>query len=213
MLYLVVIGDVVASRTIPTRDKLQQTLATTIEHVNELAADRLASPYTITLGDEFQAVYKRSDSLLTDFLRLFGAIHPVKLRIAVGVSEITTPLNTRQALGMDGPAFYRARHVMEELKKQKGCIIQIDQGVPEPWLVNQSLRLLSRLLTGWKRETFVTLISLSENVPVGEIARRQGVTERAIYKRIRMNNLREILGIFVTIEAELDTVMRSVDEH
>ncbi len=204
MLYLVVIGDVVASRAAGSRGALQRSLDGAVGRVNAAARRRLASPYTITLGDEFQAVYRSPRGLFCDLWSLLETLHPVALRFAVGVGGIETPINKRQALGMDGPSFYRARHTMEALKRERGSIVQIEADPGALALANHALRLTCRLVAGWKRDTLATLVRMGAGVSVEEIARQMKVTQRAIFKRIRANCLREILAVAQAVESELE---------
>jgi len=212
MRYVAVIGDLVASREAGNRGELQRVLAGAVEQANVAARERLASPYTITLGDEFQALYRSPEALLGDFWALLDALHPVRLRLAAGIGEIATPINDRQALGMDGPAFYRARRTMDELKRERDSIVQLEGESGTLALVNPALRLVCRLIAGWKRETLSILIRLAEGLPVEEIARHMGVTERAVFKRIRTNSLREVLSVAGAVESELAAAMGEADE-
>ncbi len=207
MPYLVVIGDVVASRAADSRGELQRSLTAAIERLNAAARRRLASPYTITLGDEFQAVYSSSRALLSDFWLLLEALYPVKIRLAAGVGEIVTPINERQALGMDGPSFYSARAVMDDLKKERESIIRIEAGAGTLELSNAALRLVCRVIAGWKRDTLSTFVRLAGGHAVEEIARQMKVTQRAIFKRLRANSLREVLAVAAAVESELEKVM------
>ena len=207
MRYAVVIGDVVASRAARSRGALQRSLGAAVQRVNASARRRLASPYTITLGDEFQAVYRSPRGLLADLWALLDALHPVALRFAVGVGDIATPINRRQALGMDGASFYRARHTMEALKKERRSIVQVQGGPGELTLANHALRLACRLVAGWRHDTLSTFVCLGAGDPVERIARRSRVTERAIFKRIRANSLREILAVAGAVESELEEAL------
>src|SRR5580698_4555464 len=121
MKYLVVIGDVVASKQLPERANFQRQLGkwlSSTSHSNE----NLASPYTITLGDEFQAVYRNATFLFGDLVSIMTAIYRAKVKISLGIGKLTTRLNRKQALGMDGPAFHRARELMTDLKQQSNLL-------------------------------------------------------------------------------------------
>ncbi len=53
MNYIVVIADVVASRNIADRALIQDQFVATLSRLNDRNL-QLVSPYTVTLGDEFQ---------------------------------------------------------------------------------------------------------------------------------------------------------------
>src|SRR5438270_9561839 len=100
---LAVIGDIVLSRAIAQRAEFQKQLRRTLDNINKRSA--MASPYTITLGDEFQAVYRDPRGVFVDILTIMERIAPVSARFAIGVGTLRTPINPTQAIGMDGPAF------------------------------------------------------------------------------------------------------------
>ncbi len=212
MRYLAVIGDLVASREAENRGALQRALVDAVERANAAGRQRLASPFTITLGDEFQALYRSPEALLSDFWELLDALHPVGLRLAAGIGEIATPINDRQALGMDGPAFYRARRTMDALKRERDSILQLEGEGGTLALANSSLRLVCRLMAGWKRETLSILIRLAKGLTVEQIARHMGVSERAVFKRIRTNSVREVLSVAAAVESELAAKMEDAGE-
>ena len=57
-MYLALIADVIDSKTVQERFDLQKQLEKTLQKMNELFGDCLASRFTLTLGDEFQALLK-----------------------------------------------------------------------------------------------------------------------------------------------------------
>ena len=57
-MYLALIADVIDSKTVQERFDLQKQLEKTLQKINELVKDYLASSFTLTLGDEFQALLK-----------------------------------------------------------------------------------------------------------------------------------------------------------
>ena len=61
---IAVIGDIVKSKSIVNRGEVQEQLKTVLNDINQKFADHLASKFTLTLGDEFQAVFRTGDHLL-----------------------------------------------------------------------------------------------------------------------------------------------------
>ena len=84
------IADIVGSPNLEERGQAQSRVIRVLYDVNRRGRP-IVSPHILTLDDEFQAVF------------------------SCGVGEITTAINTAQALGMDGPAFYAARDGLEDL--------------------------------------------------------------------------------------------------
>lgn len=151
--------------------------------------------YTLTLGDEFQAVFATADHVFDDIVQILGALHPDQVRFSLGLGNITTELNLDQALGMDGPAFYRARDGIEQLK-DSGDLLRL-VGLPDRWaaLAQGSLRLLSKWIQKWEANRLAVLHGLLSGDPVKAISTDLGVTEQAVYKNIRSGGLDAVIEV------------------
>ena len=80
---------------------------------------QLGSKFSITLGDEFQGLLTEPGGILEIIQYIKFRMHPVSGRFGVGIGEITTPIDPEQSLGADGPAYHRARRMVEYLKKNE----------------------------------------------------------------------------------------------
>lgn len=196
--YLVLIGDLEGSRELQARDRddAQQKLKSILEAIR---ADNntIASPPTITLGDEFQTVYHRADALFLHIWRIQAALHPLFLRFGVGRGTLSTAINTEQAIGMDGPAFHRARSALEHLKETRG-LFRMEAQDPEDrvsLLINQSLELVAHEMRGWKQRRFAILCSLKAGRKYKEISEAQGISKSAFYKNVEAGALDTIIAI------------------
>jgi hypothetical protein len=219
MKHLVVIGDIVLSRRLPDRAGVQQKLERVLEELNLQHADKLASPYTITLGDEFQAVYRDATPALRDAIRILEALSPVRVRFALSPGAIVTRINPQQALGMDGPAFHEARDAITGLKT-RNCLLAVTGAAIQPGpLVADSLDLISSVLSGWDGKRFQMLRRLVEMEPwtdggsygksiVKGMATEIGISERAVYKSFKANAIKPIARILSDIGTMLDASMR-----
>lgn len=207
MQVIAVIGDLVASREVPRREAFQRRLAGVLAGVGRTAR-RLASPYTITLGDEFQAVYRGADTLFADLAAILAEIHPVRARFAVGVGALTTRLNPRQALGMDGPVFHQARAALTALKDEGG-LLRIAGPRPADWaLANHALDLLSHHVAGWRANRLQVLAALLRGRTVREMEAAMPISRVAVYKNIRAAALDDIAGICHELTRALDRALR-----
>ena len=68
MQVLVLIADIVESRSIPNRAVYQRKLQELLHTINSRSRQNLLSPYTITVGDEFQALYRNTYGLFSDVM-------------------------------------------------------------------------------------------------------------------------------------------------
>ncbi len=207
MQVLAIVGDIVGSRGVTQRAAFQRKLEKRFVRTNA-EAQALASPYTITLGDEFQAVYRGADSLWADLCAVLAEIHPVKARLAIGVGELTTRINAEQALGMDGPAFHRARETLNALKADER-LLRIGGAAAAEWtLANHVLNLLSHQLEGWSQNLLWVLAGLLRGQPVSEIERGMKISRVAIYKNIRAAALDDVVGICQELTGALNRALR-----
>lgn len=194
MSVLVVIGDMIDSRNVPDRSALQQTLQHVVGQLNQ--QQRALSPYTITLGDEFQALPANADTLFIDAMRIQAALYPVQIRFSVAIGQLSTPINPKQALGMDGPAFHSARNGIDILRKQRG--LYHISGLPGPLgeMANASLPLLGHHVAKWKQRRLAITAALGAGNKVSDIATSLGISEQAVYKSISEGAVDHALALF-----------------
>ena len=183
---LVLIGDIEDSKSVQNRDReaLQEILSDELKTINAEYAKGIVSPYTITLGDEFQAVFDRADAVFVQMLKIMSAIHPIGVRFSLAVGNIDTPINTEQAIGMDGPAFHQARRGIE-LLKENGYLFNIgfkDDNSPELRIINNSLQLLSGEMRGWNKRRLIILHMMKEGYDYKEISESLDISKPAFYK-------------------------------
>jgi hypothetical protein len=208
MKYLVLIGDIVASRRLPARAQFQRKVRTLLQDVNRRHSS-LVSPYTLTLGDEFQAVYRRADTAFADVFRLLAGIAPVQARFALAVGGIVTPINAKQSIGMDGPAFHDARAELERLKAERR-LLGVHGGGSARWaLPEASLAVLSGLVEGWWPKRLELFAGLLAGGVVPELAQQTGITPRAVNKNIRAADLDEWKRILDEITRLLNEDLKS----
>jgi hypothetical protein len=200
---IVLIGDVVASRKIRERAAFDGILLETLDVLNQRNA-HILSPYTVTIGDEFQAVFSRVDALLSDVVSIMAAVHPKKIRFSFGVDTLIKPINPLRAIGMDGPAFYEARDGIVKLKKTKNLLAVGGENIPRIPLLRQVLFLISHRMGKWHKTRFQVMAMLQRGTPVKEIAARLGISDQAVYKNIQAGALDVIIELFKEIEAILN---------
>ncbi len=203
---VVLIGDIVLSRRIKNRDAFDKVLLDTmgkLSHQNPA----ILSPYTLTLGDEIQAVFSRAGSLFSDAISILSAIYPEKMRFSISLGALTKPINPEQAIGMDGPAFYHARDGIESLKKTGYLFDVSGDGISHLDLLRQTLSLISLKMGKWNKTRFQTFVLLQKNVSVKEIAAELQISDKAVYKTINAGGLEVISRLFKDIEEILDESM------
>lgn len=213
MPYIALIGDIVASKQLPDsqRAEIQAALAQSLKALNR-SRKRLgiASNFTITLGDEFQALFATADSLWHCLFRIERDLFPTNLRFALGYGDIVTPINQKTALGMDGPAFHRARDGIDALRARddRYGVFGLE---PEPAYLNDALTLISRQRQTWKRARIETFVDTLAGEKPATIAKRLKLSPQAVYKNIADGNLEPIQRILAQCSTDLNQALTHHD--
>lgn len=205
--YIVVIGDIEKSSQLSqdNRKEVQKTLESVFKKINRQSTD-IISPYTITLGDEFQAVYQSAREMFKHIWTVIASIHPVNVRFSISAGKITTEINREHSLGMDGPAFHQARKHIVWMKEEKLLLSVTTEDGKFDKLVNNTFRILGANLRRWKKNRFIILQRLYEEKEVKQIAEEIGLSEVAIYKNINAGTLEAIQGL-------TDAISKTIDER
>jgi hypothetical protein len=178
--YCAIIGDIKKSRLLPRRAAVQKRFARAIEQINGKFKSEIASEFLVTLGDEFQGLLHspaESFHLIREFQRLMD---PVSFCFGIGIGALSTPLQ-KQAVGMDGEAFHRARAALELARKGKREMLY---GFDSPSLdlFNALIGLLSdrwQRLTPHQKEVHRLLLTLESQEAV---ARHLRISQPAVSK-------------------------------
>lgn len=210
MTYLVLIADIVDSRKLENRGQVQNRLMGALDRING-RGNPIESPYTLTLGDEFQAVFSGAARMIEDFASISHALHPARVRFSYGVGDITTAINPRQALQMDGPAFYAAREGLDRLKDSGDLAAITGISGPVGALLDSSLCAMTNGMARWRANRFAILRDLMRDDDVKSIASRLDISEVAVYKNIDAGDLRTLIRLARSIETCLDQQMASAD--
>lgn len=168
--YVVIIGDIIQSREIEERDLVQKQFIQVLKDLNDIYDDEIASQFIITAGDEFQGLLKTKKHILEIIEYIDISLYPTKLRYGIGEGLITSTINKEKSNEIDGPAYHRARRMIEEIEEnekgnQKPIInIMIDTGHLEDEILNASFALMSTIKSTWtKRQTEVVYAYLGNN--------------------------------------------------
>src|SRR5262249_20799962 len=139
-----------------------------------------------------------------DVFEVLAALHPVRCRVALGLGNLSTRINPEQALGMDGPAFHRARAAMTSLKKTGG-VLQISAEQESTWrLANHSLALISHHLERWNQTRLRILAGLLAGRSVRELEATLKISKVAVYKNINTAALDEVAAICQELNRAID---------
>ncbi len=193
--YCAIIGDINRSRSLANRSRVQRKFKRAIDTLNKEFKKEIASKFVLTLGDEFQGLLHspaESYRLVRRFQEMMGDI---SFSFGVGAGPLSTSLNPRSAIGMDGEAFHRARAALQYAKKHKrslwfdfdnhaiGIVNALVGSIAKGrLLLNPTQRMMAQLMRAELRQVTV--------------AKKLNVSQQYISKAIQTTTMKE------TLEAE-----------
>ena len=119
--YTVIIGDIVDSRKLEGRGKIQKRFKEVLENINVKYSENIRSKFRITLGDEFQGLLMGTENVMQIVNDIEYEMFPVRFRFGIGIGEIDTEINYRESpnMGKAGRIFLfvpeRNRRIRTEL--------------------------------------------------------------------------------------------------
>lgn len=197
--YLAIIGDIIQSKQIDDRAKLQEKIQTVFGHIDSKYSDIIQSKFTLTLGDEFQALLKPSKEIF-ELLEELEYLIPVPFRYGLGYGILNTDFDKDVSIGADGPAYWNAREAIEKIHdhnwsgKTNGYIVTKDDVFDQTF--NNFILLSDTLKNDWtnlQKETFHAL--LEEGIYSNEFSQKKfadslGITPSSLSKRLNNGNIK-----------------------
>ena len=202
-MYLALIADVIDSKMVQERFNLQKQLEKTLRKMNELFGDYLASCFTLTLGDEFQALLKVDAPVFQIIDTLRSELTPTQLRFGIGLGEIVTAIDPLQSIGADGPAYWNARaaiNLVHQKNDYGNTQIYFSSGNDsKDLLVNALIASGEAIRSGWRGSQEEILLDLlkrfvySENFSQQDLAQSLDINPSALSKRLKSSSIRVYL--------------------
>lgn len=213
--YGAVMGDLVGSSEAADLRRLHATFNRGIDGANERFTGELASPLTITLGDEFQGL---APDLVTAFVighhvRISLLKETLLVRIAVGTADLETDLNPSKAWNMMGPGLAETRAKLSD-KKDANCYrFSMPQDPVLELLLDGVGRSLTTIEDAWTETQveYVTAILEDPGQPRSRTATDLGISENSLYKVLRSANFRLYTQQLDTVRDALTLVERRTD--
>jgi hypothetical protein len=135
MIYCAIIGDIVGSKKIDNRQKMQDHFKEVLNNTNLKYDKYIASNFTLTLGDEFQGLLNSPSMSLEIIQYIRENLDPIMLVFGIGIGEMVTSFSKESSVGSDGPAYWFARKMVEKSKDKKPSV-RIFSDSPEDELMN-----------------------------------------------------------------------------
>ena len=182
-MYLALIADVIDSKMVQERFDLQKQLEKTLQTMNELFGEFLASSFTLTLGDEFQALLKVDAPVFQMIDTLRSLLTPTQLRC--------------------GPAYWNARaaiNLVHQKNDYGNTQIYFSCGKEkQDFFVNALIASGEAIRSDWRGSQEEILLDLlkrcvySENFSQQDLAQSLEINPSALSKRLKSSSIRVYL--------------------
>lgn len=196
--YIVIIGDIHASRAIENREMSQKELLKNLNKINNKYKNAILSPFSISMGDSFQGLLKLNTPILNLLMDLEFAMQPIVFRFGIGIGSITTSINTENSQLNDGPAYHHARRALEfmeeqetkyETRKTNTMLLTATEETTTDRLINAIFALTTALKSKWsdrQKEIIQTYLAHHENQY--ETANALDIGQSNISKTLKVTN-------------------------
>lgn len=189
----ILMGDIIGSSTYKA-SKLRREFMQIVSSCNKTLEGEILSPYTVTLGDEFQGVARSIGGLFDSifYLEEISLLKRLKFKMRyVGMyGEIDTPINRMKAHGMMGAGLTRAREMLTAKRRRKP---RFQFELPDAQMTKE-LNLLFLVIDGiiakWDPDDGPLILDMIANNNNVEVGKKHKKNRTQIWKR-RKNMLIE----------------------
>jgi len=184
--YYILMGDIIQSRKMDAQ-KLRRELKSLLSACNGDLKTEILSPYTTTLGDEFQGIARSlhgaAESIFYfEELRIRNQ-NDFMMRYVVHYGEIQTSINTKVAYGMMGPGLTKARSLLTDKRRGRPRFLF---DLPDNRLAENLTRLctiIDGLTRRWCPRDYALISDMLTNRNNEEVATNHNKNRSQIWKR------------------------------
>lgn len=196
--YIILMGDIIKSSE-QNQALLMSDFQEVIQSINSKYADKLLSPLTITLGDEFQGIIKNPTvavALIIDLEEMILKTHKsLKIRYVCHEGTIETPINPSIAHGMLGSGLTYARKQIEYLKKAKKRFAFSLKDDNLSNIYNNAFIVFDAILQHWKADDVPIVTLFLEGLDYKAVANKLNKNRSLLWKREKNLRLEEYFSI------------------
>lgn len=203
MQYIALIGDIIHSKEIEERRQVQEGLKSCLAKINKKYRRVLASDFSLTLGDEFQALLHLEAPVFKIIDEINLAFSPHQIRFGLGLGEILTAIDPKQSIGADGPAYWRARTAIQRVHQRNDYgntqLAAETASQEKSDQINALLAATEFIRSSWRSsqtavlQTLLKLDIYQEQFEQGPVASKLGLNVSAFSKRLKSSGIKVYL--------------------
>lgn len=209
---LAIIGDIIDSKNIKNRNKVQNKLNRVLKKMNKDYKEYIVSQWTITLGDEFQVLIKPNIEIFKMLDYISYKMDPVNIRFGLGFGEIYTDIQYERSIGSDGPAYWNAREAISIIHQNNyygNSKISFKSENENDDILNNLIYYTDWMRENWTRtqkEILYTLLEddiYDENFKQKPLVKKIGVSKSSISRRVSSSGIQLYLASRNSIAKEI----------
>ena len=203
--YFILMGDVVGSGKLNSQN-LHRELRTILSDCNHDLKSEILSPYTTTLGDEFQGIANSLCSIVRSIFRLeylrMKYQYIFTFRYVAHYGEIETEINREIAYEMMGPGLTRARGLLNEKGRGRKRFLF---DIPDHTLGTVLTRLgevIAGISDRWDRKDYPLILDMLAEQNNEKVAKKYGKDRSQIWRRrnsLLVEEYRDIRGVMIDL--------------
>lgn len=191
--FVALIGDIRGSREVDDRKEVQEAFERVVASLDErVPEDAIASPFTVTTGDEFQALLTDATAAVEAAVSASDRFHPAGLRFGIGRGGLVTEVNPDRAIGMDGPCFHRARNAIDSAKKHGAWLRVSGWSNDLDGHVNSLFDLVQCVREDWTDRQAEFARALTEEGTQKRVADRYDVSKSTVSESLSAGHVHEV---------------------
>lgn len=197
-LYIAIIGDIKESKKLEGRKNIQLKLNDILNRINSKYETSISAKFIITLGDEFQGLLCEGQNVIDIVEEIQWEMYPVSIRFGIGFGKMTTDIKPEMAIGADGPAYYKAREAIQQLKeieqKNKTQASDIRIEIEEDThsisvMLNTILTMMAVIKTNWSERQREIIFEFDKHKGSQmECAKRLGISQSSVQRGLINGN-------------------------
>lgn len=204
-MYIALIGDIINSKKIENRQDIQEHIQDIFKELLTLFPNAFASNPTLTLGDEFQMLFKNAAYVIPCIELLKQRIDPIQIRFGIGFGDILTDIDPYQSIGADGPAYWHARRAIDNVKLHKDTdILFYSAFLTTDNLINEIFKFLfiqKSSFTPSQHKFWIDIFDdyYLQNIKQYQLAEKLGVQTQSISAKLKAMHYKQILHAHNTL--------------
>ncbi len=193
MKQFILMSDIIDSSS-KSQNILMENFKKAVYYVNEKYMKELNSPFTITLGDEFQGLVKDLRTSLNAIVDLEEYIiennFGFKLRYVLVYGEVETNINTKIAFEMLGKGLTYARNSLNRLSSEHERFFVDIEHTSKNVILNHTFAIYQGIVDKWNLKNDSALISsFIRNIDYKEVSKDLNKNRSLIWKRGKTLNI------------------------